>query len=255
MVVPGFFPENSTCQFCEHVVFSRRAGLLRQWRRPRRIASSPDEWFDRADGFAAAYLVHLNRRWELIPGRPMAAWQLASDHWLVCLKRARNVESWEASWEVGDQNAPDQRIWRVNYRTVDLPLPVDVAHVSNDRLRQQLSACLRDLEDFSFQQDLQGFAHGFRAARDCLSSDDPLSAVYHRDLAPPDVLDPSAIRLLSACQLAWVFGGMGSWNDLAFNGAVQETYRAVSKRLYDMLTTTICSVVNQSAAHPWHHAG
>jgi hypothetical protein len=47
--------------------------------------------------------------------------------------------------------------------------------------------------------------------------------------------------MLDAAQSAWVFGGMGSWNDLGFAGAEQKEYERVSKHLYAALTDAICA--------------
>ncbi|HEV2282942.1 MAG TPA: hypothetical protein VGX75_11215 [bacterium] len=49
--------------------------------------------------------------------------------------------------------------------------------------------------------------------------------------------------MLDACQSAWVFGGTGSWNDLAFDGAVQVEYAQTTERL--VLTT--CDAIQAAA--------
>jgi hypothetical protein len=52
-----------------------------------------------------------------------------------------------------------------------------------------------------------------------------------RDLLPAAY--PAAARMLSAtASAAWVFGGMGSWNDLSFQGPLREQYERVSEDLY-----------------------
>ena len=38
-----------------------------------------------------------------------------------------------------------------------------------------------------------------------------------------------------ACEAAWVFGGMGSWNDLGFQGEDQQTYERLSHRLFQLV--------------------
>jgi hypothetical protein len=45
--------------------------------------------------------------------------------------------------------------------------------------------------------------------------------------------------LLEACQTAWVFGGMGSWNDLWFEGEDQGIYERVSERLFEAVNAGI----------------
>jgi len=62
---------------------------------------------------------------------------------------------------------------------------------------------------------------------------------YHQDLAPTGFLSEEAAVLLDACQTAWVFGGMGSWNDLWFEGEDQGIYERVSERLFEAVNAGI----------------
>ena len=50
-------------------------------------------------------------------------------------------------------------------------------------------------------------------------------------MTPPMAPLPAA-QLLGAAQSAWVFGGMGSWNDLGFEGEDQALYDRLSEELY-----------------------
>ena len=56
------------------------------------------------------------------------------------------------------------------------------------------------------------------------------------------------VRLLDACQSAWVFGGMGSWNDMAFDGEVQVEYDRTSEQLFLALNEVILAAANASCA-------
>jgi hypothetical protein len=42
-----------------------------------------------------------------------------------------------------------------------------------------------------------------------------------RGSRPAGLLNLSAAQLLTACRTPWVFGGMGSWNDMSFDGKEQ----------------------------------
>jgi hypothetical protein len=56
--------------------------------------------------------------------------------------------------------------------------------------------------------------------------------------------------MLDAVQSASVFGEMGSWNDLGFDGDAQAKYEEVSARLYAALNDAICAAANESDAPP-----
>ena len=73
---------------------------------------------------------------------------------------------------------------------------------------------------------------------------------YHKDLAPDGCLPPLAVCLLDACQTAWVFGGMGSWNDMMFGGDAQAEYVRTSERLFLTLGEVIRAAANASCAGP-----
>jgi hypothetical protein len=59
-----------------------------------------------------------------------------------------------------------------------------------------------------------------------------------------------AKQLLGAAQHGWVFGAMGSWNDIGFQGQDGEEYLQVSDQLYDLLNRAICAAVNSYSAIP-----
>jgi len=71
--------------------------------------------------------------------------------------------------------------------------------------------------------------------------------VYHDDLAPDRALPLAATQILWAAQAAWVFGGMGSWNDLWFEGDDQSLYEQLSEDLYQLLNVAIVIAANTSA--------
>ena len=158
------------------------------------------------------------------------------------------MDVWAGVWEVGNREAPDRRIWRVRYglvaENVDLGLPTTrpLATIITE-LRQALS----DLVAFCDQLQIQGFGERFRKAEECLSADNPLVLVHHKDLAPEKLLSLSAQQLLAASQAAWVFGGMGSWNDMGFEGREQGRYEKLSDSLFSLLNEAIPASVNSAA--------
>lgn len=246
--VGTFFPTNSTCQFCDRVVFLGSAGFLQAITGSRDTADTPDEWF-RLLVARGATGVHLGWR-----SRRLASW--LPDHmgaglvgggglWQmeVAFRNGRH-QAWRAQWVVLNQQAPDQRIWHVAYegrgagRAQPWP-PADLA-APRDELREAIEQAV----SFCAYHDLDGFATGFRDARRELKGKDPEKPAFHQDLAPAGFLSDDARHTLNACQHAWVFGGMGSWNDLGFQGEEQQRYDAVSERLYRAVTTAIQTAAN-----------
>jgi hypothetical protein len=79
------------------------------------------------------------------------------------------------------------------------------------KLKSHLEVVLSKIEAFATRKNLETFAKAFRAAKEVLFSGEPLSRAHHSDLAPACDFPLEAKQLLG---VAWVFGGMGSWNEL-----------------------------------------
>jgi hypothetical protein len=244
-----FFPANSTSQFCEYIHFVRQVEQSFGKYAWKTVATTPDEWLlQEATPGKRAYIVHGRVNNPQISDRMSAGFVGGGGRWLLALTADRGDNLWEASWEVGNQEAVDQRIWRVRYGLV-----AEQAKLSMPNNRPvhvvcgQLQTALADIVAFADDHRIEGFAACFRKAIACLSDDNPFTEVYHKDLAPDGVLALPAQRLLAACQAAWVFGGMGSWNDMGFDGAEQKRYDRVSEKLFALLNEGICASANSSA--------
>lgn len=67
---------------------------------------------------------------------------------------------------------------------------------------------------------------------------------FHPDLVSPAFPEP-ARRLAAMASHAWVFGGMGSWNDIGFEStAVQSEHRDISRVLYVAIIQAVVAAVN-----------
>jgi hypothetical protein len=78
-----------------------------------------------------------------------------------------------------------------------------------------------------------------------LTSNSPLHG-FHKDFSFNRILSSDAIAILDACQTAWVFGGMGSWNDMGFERGEGDEYNRVSDNLFRLLTDAIPAAANDS---------
>jgi hypothetical protein len=250
LIVSPFFPNSSTCQFCEWIHFLRpqRASISKdvQW---DVVSRTPDEWIDSttSGGFSHAFLVHHSVDDSKLPERMSAGFLGGGGRWLLCIRQAAGSDCWQARWQIGDKDAADKRIWRVEYGLIAQNAPEPLGDASITEITAQLAESLAEIEAFARRNSLESFAGCFSKAQNCLLSHDPFSLVHHRDLAPEGTLPITAARILAACQAAWVFGGMGSWNDLGFDGDDQNVYQRLSDQLYGLLNKAICAGVNESA--------
>lgn len=246
LLVSTFFPGHSTCRFCEYVRFLRRRRRLLGADRWEVVASTPDAWMGTvvASGVTEARVEYRSANDPRISDRVSAAFAGGGGQWSLLVRRDHTWDRWQSRWEVGDQNAAERRIWRVEYGLVSEGEPSAPGGRSLGVVIADLDAVLVEIEAFARENDLRGFAEQFQSARECLAGEGP--AAHHEDLAPDGVLGPPALRLLAACQAAWVFGGMGSWNDLGFDEGPQRVYDRLSGALYGLVNEGICVAANES---------
>lgn len=249
-----FYPGNTTFQFCEHVQFVDLQSTGERWDEER-YADDPLQWVARLkkEGTSRLQLIHLTNDGERLgdgraPDRMTVGFVGGGGRWLIEAVSSGSSAYWEARWEVGDQGRPDHRIWQVTY----VRCPRDQPHYRHERIElEELKAAMRQtllkIADFAFAHDLQGFANAFNSGLSKLDSQRPLSGTYHPDIAPARFLPLAALQLLGASQSAWVFGGMGSWNDLGFEGEDQILYDKISEQLFQLLNKAICVAANSSA--------
>lgn len=134
-------------------------------------------------------------------------------------------ELWYAAWGEGDPDAPGHRIWSVRYqgsRTELTPPGADLPAA-----RAQLAAALEAALGFAGQQNLDNWHARFGRALE-LTGEIP----YFPDMLAP-AASAEARELAAMAAGSWVFGGMGSWNDLTFGTpAEQAEYQQISRNLY-----------------------
>src|SRR5258708_16386767 len=74
-------------------------------------------------------------------------------------------------------------------------------------------------------------------------------APYHPDVLPADGYSLSARQLMAASVAAFVFGGMGSWNDTGFaDREMQARYERVTRQLYIAVMDGLVTAVNASVS-------
>ncbi len=248
-----FYSSNRTFAFCEYVQF---VDLRKTETTLEEVpyASDPVAWFRRIKD-EGAYTLRLlyepssgedvgNQK---VPDSLLVAFVGGGGDWIIEAVKPAGSDYWAARWELGDRHREDSKIWRVTYGRVvaDGPSAQAEAGASAEEIRQQLMAHLPEMAEFARAHYEERFARAFDVALACLVSPYPIEAPGR--LAPKNVLPEIGAQLLDAVQAAWVFGGMGSWNDLAFGGEAQVQYEALSAELYRLLNTAIMAAANSSS--------
>lgn len=179
-----------------------------------------------------------------VPDRMLVAFAGAGQWSLVGTSEGRSAERWRAAWVLGDRDAPDRRIWDVAYHGQSLESEPPPVHPDISVTEDRLLKALGEAESFARERrEVEGWADLFADARRVASATDP-QPPYFSDMLPPRGFSGSARRLLATAARSWVFGGMGTWNDLTFAGRAERDYEELSAELYAAVLGAFVAAVN-----------
>jgi hypothetical protein len=249
-----FYPANSTFQFCQCVRYvditaSDKAKQETAW------AADPTAWLERLknEGYIALRLHNGAQDATMtekaaVPDRMLVGFVGAGGRWLIEAIGPRGSDYWEGRWDLGDRARADRRIWRVTYGRIAASLVTPGASPDDlEELRRTLDTAFLDIGAYASSRKLDNFAAIFEKSRMQLTTEVTGSDLDYTDLTLKGQLSSTAERLLAASQLGWVFGGMGSWNDVA--PQADEEYDRLSEKLFRLLNRTYVEVAN-TTAHP-----
>jgi hypothetical protein len=248
-----FYPTNSTFRYCASVTYSDSRNDGGGIHPASRYADDPLAWISRikregARGLRVRYRASGGTQ---VPDRVMVGFVGGGGTWSID-EIGQRAGCWQGLWQLGDRQRRDQKIWQVDYRCVvgDQP-PASQPADDLDELKERFGSCLRRAALFARSHKfLMTFSESLESGLSRLAAASPYDGLFHRDLAPPGFLPLSANQLLAAAQDAWVFGGMGSWNDVgSFSERdVQIQYEQLSEELYQLLNRVVVAGANSKAA-------
>ncbi|KLN61688.1 hypothetical protein WH96_04975 [Kiloniella spongiae] len=167
----------------------------------------------------------------------------ATKSWSLITTGPGFTEQWRANWQLDDR-ASEQTVWQVHYGCVqksdqETPRPT----ISLAQTTARLEKILREISKLASRLGYDNWPAVFSKALDALEGK-PGTALPPA-LRPPyyAVYPKEAHRLLAAAYSGWVFGGMGSWNDVVFSNLEdQAEYDRLTPTLYQSLCHAIVAV-------------
>jgi hypothetical protein len=243
---PELSETNSTFQYAHTVKFLEDgSGIPTQ-----DVSKGTKEWFNRlrAHGCSRILLEILATELERTDTTTLG-WYTGEIPWAVRTIQPSKATSWLPHWTTIPEFRPgkptgEKRIWDIAYS----PKPGRtraIEGVSLEQARSELKEALEEAIDFSSKSTLSSWSQRFEKALQNLSKDRPEFA-YHHDLLPQTSYSLQARQLIASAEQAWVFGGMGSWNDIGFqNPMTSKKYNQISQRLYQSILTAFAVGVNQ----------
>ncbi len=240
------FAAHSTAKFCRVVEFSylKKRFLSRKMKRVI-MSTDADDWRLKLSnaGLQYCYLSVVNRQDYLRQAEPLDDWRTSAfagggSVWvLTTVFDGAKTVSWVPIWKHTGAEMP----WNVTYQGFNEIFTDDAQSIDN--ATSQLEQALIEIRDFALGLKIPRWPNSFARALAQLAGEP--ADTHHPDLVPDGLLTPAAENLALACQAAWVFGGMGSWNDIYETG--DPRYSAVSSALFDAVNQGLVSATNSSA--------
>ena len=247
-LVSDFYPSNSTFKFCKMVSF---IDLVQDKKKcvPIPYSNDPITWFSHLakEKYKTLRISYFKSGRTDVPDRMLAGFVGGGGKWLIEAIGPQGSDFWEANWIVGNKDDPDKKVWLVAYRRVAASESTrSFSALDPAALKATLKRNLGAILGFCRKNKIEAFPKFFETALLSLDSDSPLDGVGYPGIVPKHALSLDARQLLGAAQAAWVFGGMGSWNDLGFTGEEKTIYDGLSEELYLLIINAILYATNTS---------
>lgn len=237
--VLDFDLERSITEYCHGCEFIMQP--------PEQIAGSmrvnftnPIKWFNHLkDKEAKQVKLHYRTSYQFgIPDHITVAFVGGGSHWFIEVMYRERSDLYSSG-----QRGTNQP-WKTQFIRLQRGLElIEDSSTSVDEGRDRLNKVLENLVSFCSKFEYtQHWAENFRQSKQTLTEYEPIES---DDFIPHGFYSKEARQLLETAYGSWVFGGMGSWNDLAFSGDDHELYSSLSLELYDAICNGIVSCVNQ----------
>ncbi|MCO4782158.1 MAG: hypothetical protein KC646_07495 [Candidatus Cloacimonetes bacterium] len=164
--------------------------------------------------------------------------------WMLQTSTNERSDLWEADWTVKSNGSEDQDIWDITYLRIAKDfIPPNIDLPSLYRCKINLKSILPRISKFAHTNNLSNFGDIFDKSLAHLDYDTDLPINDYIKL-PLDLISNERKTLLYCSFQAWVFGGMGSWNDHSFvSNDLQNEYIKLSNELFDELHLAILSAI------------
>ncbi|TFG30097.1 hypothetical protein EU528_08745 [Candidatus Thorarchaeota archaeon] len=207
------------------------------------LAANTSKWFDYLKGQDAKQLklyYKTSSRIDL-PDHISTAFIGGGSQWLIEVQFDTSSDLYLSEWYPSKEIGLDTRKTHCVRITRDM---THINHVSESvkESRENLKQVLQELVSFAGKYDYsQHWVDNFNYALTTLQGFEPSTS---DEFLPAGIYSKEARQLIQGAFASWVFGGMGSWNDMSFNGEDQTKYESLSENLYTTLCNGIVAAVN-----------
>jgi hypothetical protein len=236
------FPSHSTFQYVSDVSFQRGKALDPRPGRSETLARNTRGWFSRLgiDRIRSLKLDLLNL--QHLPPPYATSLFTAGSAWVIQTDQGK---CWQGNWSFMNPGSRQAKIWKVDYWEHDnIPVIKDFPDI--ETAYRDLESSLVEARNFSEKRKF-GWEKWFGKAVELLHNPSPVLPFY-ADLLPSTFENTKIQQLLAGALQAWVFGGLGSWNDVYItDSSLEKEYQQISKSLYASVIQAVGAVTNSTA--------
>tara|TARA_R110002096_G_scaffold57133_1_gene145162 strand:+ start:2684 stop:3493 length:810 start_codon:yes stop_codon:yes gene_type:complete len=239
-----FYPQNTTFQHCDFVDFREmKKKNIFSSKKEITVSKNPIEWFE--------YLKSKNcKKLRLFyqtvkeDDHKMAGFVGGGGNWFIETIYSTHSDFWISRWN-HDKNLTEKP-WQVTYGKAIEKRPIINQQFDITQTRENLKTCLENITEFAYIETTENWGKIFEKAKETLENENPESDFYHNDLISWNNYELQNRLLLMSASKAFVFGGMGSWNDMSFeNKKTDEKYNKLSTELYNAMMESITCAINK----------
>ena len=238
---------SSTFQFCRFLTFKVKTADKTIYGGNEIIIGDPYEWMRYIENDGCINLRLLYRRSDNEKSAPdymTAGFIGGGGQWFIEAVYADKSVLWASRWIANKFGAQDNRIWEVTYMNIGTKDMPENAKDCLNSAKNDLMKSLIDIEKFAIDTNRGEWSERFRSAITELE-DSEQNAGYCSDLLIDKNYSLAARQLLAGAQKAWVFGGMGWWNDFIYKNKEDQTINEnLSAELYYNICNAIVNAVN-----------
>ena len=237
---------NSTFQYVSSIKFARYKSNQDTY--GVEVANSVPDWFSFLRSCNATRLWNIAFAWQRqdFPEHTAVAFS-GGVPTAIQADMPNGYELWYPQWKTG---GGEQKPWLVEYRSLLFPNSHTLPIPKMSTVKNQLKQAVSHAEEFSMRSDVNAghWANWFAKSLELLDSPNP-KAPFHPNMLPNFGFSLDARQVLASAVQSYVFGGMGSWNDMGFEKPeVHKDYERITKELYEVVKFAIVMASNSFAA-------
>jgi len=153
----SFYPSHNDFKFCDSVIFvDFWKNRLEEIEEETRFGD-PNHWIQHLvnSGGLQVWLTYSSNNNPAAPDHQLSAFAGGGGNWKLVVSMEDTIDYWTSRWEVVNQNAKDDRIWKVTYRRVNKALSsIKPPQPNLDSATSRLDESLNDIHEFACKHDL-----------------------------------------------------------------------------------------------------